>query len=483
MNTKATHSRLPARTRRLFAAAVFAGLGLTPPAAAQGGGRAAVLLPPQPFAPGELPLARGAIDDGPVPPFAATPVPKPGPAAAKAVDLSWLPASRRDPAVRPTAAVGAPPARSGVVNANLQRPATAPAAGAKPADNPYAFRSPTQTPTSVPPKPLAARPAPAANAVASAATPPPPPREVPTSVTPFVGKTAAGTQVLAGPPAFNWYGYGATTPGANRFAPAGQYPKASADWYSVTGATPGAFPVLVSNPTAGAGAEPPAYQTVVASARPPAVPLQTVGYTPQPTPVQMAAPPPTDFTPLPTLPPAGSTFQPAVPALPAAGSDRSYQPQPPLRVPTIPARVPGSSPFSARPTRQGIGSAIPPRTFFPDVGQTVAVNPSDEAARPPMPIPVEPVAAPLSMPLPPAPPVTARGQAPENRSEEDAAAAVVRQTLTGKADGIEVRWTAPRRMTVCFEVLSNKDGGRLVQEVSRRRELSPFQIDFCVLVK
>jgi hypothetical protein len=66
--------------------------------------------------------------------------------------------------------------------------------------------------------------------------------------------------VYAGPPAYRWYGWGTTTPGANPYAPTGQYPRASANWYSQTGATPGAFPVPVMNPyRPEPGAEPPTY--------------------------------------------------------------------------------------------------------------------------------------------------------------------------------------------------------------------------------
>src|SRR5436190_13957 len=69
-----------------------------------------------------------------------------------------------------------------------------------------------------------------------------------------------GAPVFAGPPAYRWYGWGTVTPGANQFAPAGQYPRGSANWYVITGATPGAFPVPVSNPVQNLpGTEPPTW--------------------------------------------------------------------------------------------------------------------------------------------------------------------------------------------------------------------------------
>ena len=68
------------------------------------------------------------------------------------------------------------------------------------------------------------------------------------------------TGVYAGPPAYRWYGWGTTTPGSNAHAPNGQYPRGSTNWYTQTGATPGAFPVTVaSNGARATTSEPPAY--------------------------------------------------------------------------------------------------------------------------------------------------------------------------------------------------------------------------------
>jgi hypothetical protein len=84
-----------------------------------------------------------------------------------------------------------------------------------------------------------------------------PPRSQPRPQT--AALPAAGA-VYAGPPAYRWYGWGTTTPGANQYAPTGVYPRGSANWYSQTGATPGAFPVPVMNPyRPEPNAEPPAY--------------------------------------------------------------------------------------------------------------------------------------------------------------------------------------------------------------------------------
>lgn len=66
--------------------------------------------------------------------------------------------------------------------------------------------------------------------------------------TPFRATTPTGATIYAGPPAYRWYGYGAATPPAFLFHNQGQYPRASADWYHITGATPGAFPVPIPAP-------------------------------------------------------------------------------------------------------------------------------------------------------------------------------------------------------------------------------------------
>jgi hypothetical protein len=65
---------------------------------------------------------------------------------------------------------------------------------------------------------------------------------------PFRGTNSHGATIYAGPPAYRWYGYGATTPPAFLIPLQGQYPRASADWYHITGATAGAFPLPVLAP-------------------------------------------------------------------------------------------------------------------------------------------------------------------------------------------------------------------------------------------
>jgi hypothetical protein len=129
-------------------------------------------------------------------------------------------------------------------------------------------------------------------------------REQPDAPTPFRGQAANGAPVYAGPPAYRWYGWGTVTPGANPYAPSGHYPKASATWYQITGATPGAFPVPVVDPyRPPAGTEPPAYVTA-SSARhhPPSAPATEPPPAPRPQPVVSRLAPSTSMVPEPRLP-------------------------------------------------------------------------------------------------------------------------------------------------------------------------------------
>ncbi len=111
------------------------------------------------------------------------------------------------------------------------------------------------------PKPaVTQQPAPEKTAPAPAVQQQPIARETPNAITPFQGVSPNGQPIFAGPPAWRWNGYGAPTPGANPYAPTGHYPRASANWYSITGATPGAFPVPVTNSFAqNPGTDPPVY--------------------------------------------------------------------------------------------------------------------------------------------------------------------------------------------------------------------------------
>ncbi len=186
---------------------------------------------------------------------------------------------------------------------------------------------------------------------------------------PFRGTTPGGRAAYAGNPAYRWYGWGTTTPGANAYAPAGEYPAASAQWYTMSGATPGAFPVPVTNPfrpVPGAGA--PAYAVNAPSVPPPSVPPPSAVFAgpivPEgPKPIVETAPfryVPPDELPVSTGP------VPSVPSVPAASGWRGGVPMP-TKSEEFPTR-----PTTAEPTWQPIQNAAPVKgpTLF--IGQAPA---------------------------------------------------------------------------------------------------------------
>lgn len=298
---------------RLLAGLGVAG-GLAAGAAAQPPthpGRAAVLLAPRPTPPGAGPtVARGAPND-----------------------QTWQ-----------TPPPNAGPARAGVM----------------PGGRPVTPQQPRQVPTPIPAVAESQQPSLVSKGLAkltggSTARPPQQPTAAPAA--------AAQPQVFAGPPAWRWYGYGSVTPGANAFAPTGQYPRASANWYSVTGATPGAFPVPVVNPYRSApGGEPPVYAQMPAGYRGPGVAGPTMaGPMAVPTTPRVAPPEPAHTAPqppvrtaavgIPTLapPPGLGAELPVVPAkgpepLAALPTAKPTDPEPPAAMPTMPVSVPAPVP-------------------------------------------------------------------------------------------------------------------------------------------
>jgi hypothetical protein len=326
----------------------------------------------------------------------------------------------------------------------------------------------------------------------------PSPAEAAGANTPFRGTSAGGTPVYAGPPAYRWYGYGTVTPGANPFAPGGQYPKASANWYSITGATPGAFPVPVTNPgkVAAPGTEPPMYvSSPPPRVAPAALPAQTAAPASMPTtiaPTTPHVPPPADLSrsgissanplPLPTTP---------LPAMP-------------VTVPTLSA-PPGTA---APPITERASSARDAEPVNPAPLPQIPAAPIAEMPRPPAPImtpaPASPGALPASVTddqpnwqpsrdgrqwTPPGSPQSrsaspqpvARGQAEDARP--DPAVTLIRQLCAGRASGVDVRWTGSKKLTVGFECPTAAAARQLVRDISARPELGPLQIDFAVQVR
>jgi hypothetical protein len=78
-------------------------------------------------------------------------------------------------------------------------------------------------------------------------------------------------------------------------------------------------------------------------------------------------------------------------------------------------------------------------------------------------------------------PVVARGQMGDARP--DPVAALIKQVCQGRAEGLEVRHTGTKKLQVCFEAPSATAAKQIVNDISKRRELTAYQIDFCVLVK
>ncbi|MBA4186489.1 MAG: hypothetical protein C0467_00580 [Planctomycetaceae bacterium] len=151
--------------------------------------------------------------------------------------------------------------------------------------------------------------------------------------TPFRGTGPAGQPVYAGPPAYRWYGWGSVTPGANPYAPTGQFPRASANWYSITGATPGAFPTQVVDPyRLNTGTEPPVYVTPPTPNTPP-----SATYSPPPMPNRQQSATPGQVVPRASSAPAGVETPRTMPVT----TPELFTPPPTLTpIPSVGAAVP-----------------------------------------------------------------------------------------------------------------------------------------------
>lgn len=540
------------RTRWAWAVRGASGVALATAvsaASAADGPRAAGLLPPRVGTPAPATVvARGAADDNPL---ATTPVTRRGATPA-------TPPAR--PAGAGTWAVGVAPASdwlSGVdpnvlpAGGSVSPKSAAPprlASDARPFVTP-----PNSARLAPPPMPPAGQPSPLAKGVGALKdfiTPDAQPQQQVDARSPgepLQGTSASGAPVLAGPPAWRWYGYGSVTPGANPYAPSGQYPRASSNWYSVTRATPGAFPVPVVNPYRSApGSEPPSYVgTPVPTHQPrptaalpgpdvfaappaprPFLPPEPAGGTkfghaPVETSTVVKAPPHTFVVPVPTMttppvaaaPPAFSPIPlPPPPTVPAAKVLEPVAVTPPARMPepvlvAPPAKMP--EPVSVAPPAEKAPEppgprvtavpvpALPPASAAPaaHVAAPAPTPAADEirwqanperAAPPPAGTWVAP--ADRSRPGPGASvvprQVVARAQAgDEVQQPVDPVLALVEAVCRGRAAGVDVRHTGPRRVTVCFETRTQTDAAALVRDLSARPELAPYEINFCVLVK
>lgn len=516
----------------------IAGLGLAvtvaaaqPPARPE---RAAALGTPVPLPADRVtPVARGVADA--FPPsgsgLPSTPLKRPGSSTGVATGPAWL--SGADPNLLPAGGVRT----TGAGVRQLTPPLASQDEGTTPPKFLDRFRATGEKPPSAP----AAQPR---RTATSAALPQP---DLPTAETPFRGTGANGSPVYAGPPAYRWYGWGSVTPGANPLAPAGQYPKASANWYSITGATPGAFPVPISNGVpAVPGTEPPNYGVARTVPAPPPPGAPVMQHRPEPPPAVRPQPPaqpvfqPTS-QPLPRPEvqqlPAESKFLPgtslgtalpapvgvptitappgamplATPAMPmpqSAGVATKPLAAPPVApVPSVPlipqpdsvAVLPPPPPIpalaSAEPPKAALPTAEPkplPTSVTTDPPRDqLRWQPATEPATPPpgtwapaqgvQPLPTVPVEAPPRVGSTSVRPGVARGQADD--PQPDPIATLIKQVCQGRAEGVEVRWTGTKKLQVCFEVRTAPEAQRLVADISKRPELTAYQIDFCVLMK
>jgi hypothetical protein len=520
--------------------------------------RAATLKPPEAIPAGELPIARGAIDDFPATSLPSTPVTRTNNPAARpgvATGPAWL--TGADPNVRPAGSIGT----SGAGVRPLSPPMTddPPPAQPKVLDR---IRNAVTGEKQPAPQPLPHQ------VMQQQPQPQPQQQPQPTAATPFRGTGANGAPVYAGPPAYRWYGWGTVTPGANPLAPTGQYPKASANWYNITGATPGAFPVPVGSPArVPSGTEPPSYglaarapttlAPVVPVSNPQPAPPSAIQYTERPHTLPVTPPAESKFMPGPGIgavapPPPGPVFMP--PPAPALVSVPVITP-PPLHKPVVvappppvltsppallpPPAMPKPEPVATLPLPPVVTPApvapLPlPRPALPvAVAPPVTPAPVAEPVKLPMPV-IEPkpvgvpgplptsvvpnppreelqwqqskepatpapgtwAPAPGSAPLPTMPPeeatgapvgrapiapVVARGQMGDKTP--DPIGTLIKQVCQSRAEGVEIRWTGTKKLQVCFEIRTAAEAQKLVNDISRRPELTAYQIDFCVLVK
>jgi hypothetical protein len=257
---------------------------------------------------------------------------------------------------------------------------------------------------------------------------------------PLVRTVATG--MYAGPPAYRWYGWGTTTPGANPYAPTGQYPRGSANWYSQTGATPGAFPVPVTaNGTRPEpGVEPPAYVR---------------GATPEPV-----------VNPLPRLVAADTAPELNYTGAPVPGPVFAAPPAGPVFTVPVP---PGPPPVVRADSPPVIAQTPPPSATVP----ASAVVPPEPAEQPAEGGPAwqrsggEPIL--FGAPV-------VRGQEP--RPKDPSPETAVRAAWKGLAAVTEVRQAGPHQLVVKVTAATPADARAAFAAVSAAPALKPYKVEF-----
>ncbi len=269
----------------------------------------------------------------------------------------------------------------------------------------------------------------------------------------------------ASPPAYRWYGWGGTTPGANPHSPTGVYPQGSANWYAQSGATPGAFPITPGFQSAEAlSMEAPAYAGKVASDPPFVVPIPTrmpgepkprfISGLPIPEP-RIVARTPIGFAP------------PAMPEMPATPS------------------VPSGAPVAIAGSSEG--KTLPAEPAAPPAAELnwQSVGGRGYPAQNPIPAPPAPIAQPASSdpawapaPATPAIPTVSviRGQS-EGR-EPQSLEALIRSACIGRVAKADVRATDAGKLVVTFVAASENAARDAAALVAKLPELKPYDVTF-----
>lgn len=342
---------------------------------------------------------------------------------------------------------------------------------------------------SVPPKfdggwnPFASNPTPAPNA----GTSPAPATETPPVTLPAV----VNPTTFATPPAYRWYGWGTTVPGSNPYAPGGHSPQGSANWYTQSRATPGAFPSqVVSTPHAENPLAPPVY----ASQPRPRVedkPFRAATrlrdlQAPQPVTHPAPAPHPVSQPPEPQTPPAPPAHRPAAPvAMPATQIVQTQMrtPPPPPELLAAPNRNPQLVPIAVSHS-----SATPQNPSPPQNTEALNWKAAPQLPTPsPRPAPemvVEKQPVQVGQPL--APP---RVEIETHRSEPaplpvsvtvspEQVQHLITVACADWVKNVEVRTIGPAKVVVRFTAFSESHAHAAAEAVSRIPELKGFEVGF-----
>ncbi len=275
--------------------------------------------------------------------------------------------------------------------------------------------------------------------------------------------------VYATPPAYRWYGWGGTTPGANPHAPSGVYPQGSANWYSQTGATPGAFPVTLSKSTAEAPSiEPPVYAGKINAE--PGLEINVAVNPPESKPIpRYISGPPVPEPRIVARTPVGQ---------PIAGYEYPVSPS-----------LPSGTPVAIASSSSD-GRTIPAEPFVapaPDLNWQTVTNRPGTVTREPDPVPQAVPMAPLpaetpwapvrTNPKPPSPTVSViRGQV--DYREPQSIEQFIRNSCVGRVIRTEVRAVTPKKLVVTF-VVGNENAARdAAALVANLPELKPYEVTF-----